>query len=200
MAIGVPFHAVLGLICHLFEVDKGEEARSLARLRNMQRDGFPPGVNVGRGVKIAYGVEQITAVLFYHMMIDAGFPPDFAIRLYGANRGKILRIAVHDDRAVSPSGDWPGPASKVITVAGNILSSRRERSDARSKPGEIDELLLIEVAAGFTRFLGRPAGVHILDIAGTLGRAIVHLEEQKFITLSEGLEAVRELREEVGAG
>ena len=199
MAFGVPFNAVLGLVRHLFEVSERDEAKSLARLRNMQREGFPPGVNVGRGVKISYGIEQITAVLFYHMMIDAGFPPDFAIRLYGAYRGKILAVAVHDDSAVSPSGQWPGPGTKVVTVTGNILSSRSDRQDARPLPGEISSCQLIELFAGLNQLLGRPAGVHVLDMAGTLGRALAHLEEQKFTTLDESLQAIRELRKEVGA-
>ena len=147
MEFSVPFQALFGALTHLFNVAEEEHPKLLARVRNMQRDGFPPGINVGRGVKVAYGIEEIGAVLFYHVMVDAGFPPDFAIRGFRAHREIVLSTAVNV-RAFETPSSWPGPSSRVLLVRGNLISPNESAfGSERPFSGSIEARQLIEVQA-----------------------------------------------------
>lgn len=197
MSFGVPFGGLQEMLRHLFEVAACDEGKLLARLRNMQREGFPPGINVGRGIKVAYSLEQLAAILFLHMLVDAGFPPDFAIRLFNARRKEILGTAVQDEGVLDAGYTWPGPRTKLIVIRGSVLSpsaDMRSNNDGRSLAASLSTQTLLGVQEELVQLLEGRSGVHLFDFARLLGRGITHLVSRQVTTIEEARSAFTELR------
>jgi hypothetical protein len=197
MSFGVPFGALEEMLRYLLNVAPADEGKLLSRLRNMQREGFPPGINVGRGVKVSYSVEQLAAILFLHMLVDAGFPPDFGMQLYVVQREEILAVAVQDDRSLDIPNYFPGPATKLIAVRGSVLSppgASYDERDSRPKVGTVSTLMFIEVFDCLKNLVARPSGVHLIDLAGFLGRGLAHLAAKRFTTLEDARAAMADLQ------
>jgi hypothetical protein len=52
-----------------------------ARLKQLQRLGFPPGVNVGRGTKMSYSTEHLLQLMFAFELISTGLPAKTATEM-----------------------------------------------------------------------------------------------------------------------
>lgn len=67
-----------------------------SRIKQLQRLEFPPGVNVGRGAKMAYGAEHLFKLGFAFELIGAGLPAMAATRVVQEN-WKMFAAAVATD-------------------------------------------------------------------------------------------------------
>lgn len=62
-------------------VDPDRTETFRARLKQLQRLGFPPGVNVGRGTKMSYSTEHLVQLMFAFEMISTGIPAKTATEM-----------------------------------------------------------------------------------------------------------------------
>ena len=63
---------------HRIRPDKEETFRS--RIKTLQRMGFPPGTNVGRGPKVGYSAEHLLMLISVLELQQIGLPADRAIK------------------------------------------------------------------------------------------------------------------------
>ena len=201
MAFGIPFAAVQDMVRHIFEVAPADYDKLLARLRNMQREGFPPGVNVGRGLKVGYSLEQVSAVMFLHMLVDAGFPPVFAIRLFHDHRTEILSVVGDGCRDFSSGSEPvpPGPATMYLELTGAVLAPRRLAGTAGGSdldgaaPALLRRTMAIEVQRNLIERLASPSGLHLYDFGHLMRRGIIFLLDEDYTTEDDIIEALESL-------
>lgn len=69
---GYPFKRVCEMLVRL----NSDRARAGIEscIKQWQRLGVPAGVNVGRGLRVAYGREQVLAMVFMNELTRLGFP------------------------------------------------------------------------------------------------------------------------------
>lgn len=69
---GWPFKRVCEMLVRL----NSDRPRSSveSRIKQWQRLGVPAGVNVGRGLRVIYGREQVLAMIFMNELTRLGFP------------------------------------------------------------------------------------------------------------------------------
>lgn len=202
MPFGIRFAALQQMLMREFTLTPVDEQRLVARLRNMQRDGFPQGVNVGRGLKVAYTIEQTAAVLFLHSLVEEGFTPDFAIRLFKEYRGPILRVACQAVHVIAePPEDWPGPTSRMLVLRGSLLGQRNDGAAvSASVAATLEGVPLMEYLSSQTDLLQRPGGFYAIDFAARFAAALNKLIEDGHADHHETAVALEELAASLPAG
>lgn len=65
------------------------------RLKHLQRKGFPPGVNTGRGKAASYGAEHVVQLALALELISFGYSPEKAIAVM---RQSVVAVAEGIDR------------------------------------------------------------------------------------------------------
>lgn len=66
------------ILCDHFRIGEDNRSKFRARLKQLQRMGFPDGINVGRAVNAKYGPTQIFQLAFALEMISFGMTPERA--------------------------------------------------------------------------------------------------------------------------
>lgn len=69
---GWPFKRVCEMLVRL-NPDRSRSGIE-SRIKQWQRLGVPAGVNVGRGLRVTYGREQVLAMIFMNELTRLGFP------------------------------------------------------------------------------------------------------------------------------
>lgn len=120
------FGKVVGGLATLVGVVPDRRDRFQARLKQLQRMGFPPGVNVGRYAKASYGPGQVIQLAAALELIQTGFSPERAIKT-------VLSWWDHIRRAVLLARD-SGELVNVVFLPkdfGGLTSATTESEDDR---------------------------------------------------------------------
>ncbi|MHA3840493.1 hypothetical protein ACX0GZ_04650 [Sphingomonas aestuarii] len=127
-----------------FMIDPDRHTAFRGRLQNLQRKGFPAGVNTGKGTPAVYGFAQLADMMLVFSFIDLGMLPDQAVELANSIRDKFLSevkdyfwlIDVQSDleTALSMMEDDKiakfkvEPHGKMLVIYPNSLGVLKERS------------------------------------------------------------------------
>jgi hypothetical protein len=76
---------------HMFDVAEADRARFLGRIKQLQRLGFPEGVNIGRGEKLDYTLRHLFQMAVAFELINSGITAKPATRIVSENWGKFER-------------------------------------------------------------------------------------------------------------
>jgi hypothetical protein len=91
--MGSGFGAVDGLFASLHNIRDDKRVAFRARLKHLQRLGFPPGVNTGTGRAAVYGGEQIFLLGVALEMLQLGLSPERAVSVIRNNQTPISAAA-----------------------------------------------------------------------------------------------------------
>lgn len=99
-----------------------DNAALVPRFKYMQRMGFPEGVNLGRGVRSVYGLEEVLKVLLAFELLETGATPSRVVRMVRTG--------------------WPAliPALAVGWLATHERGARPRRLMVCARPGAFREL------------------------------------------------------------
>lgn len=182
MPFGIQFASIQEVLRAVFRVREERQSTLLARLRNMSREGFPPGGPVGRGTRITYTLEQLTAIVFYHLMIDGLLPPDPATRLYVSGRSAILRVVLDTCLAYPPPHKHPGGGTDDLWLRihpAGLWQLSTASGDVSMGFAEANTLEACEALTLSTTLLRRPGErfVWALDLGGVMWQTFTWLIE-----------------------
>ena len=153
--------------------DKTETFR--ARLKQLQRLGFPPGVNVGRGTKMSYGTEHLVQLMFAFELISTGIPAKTATEMVLQGWGRIrsaCRVIGQNDPAmidtpieilVAFRPDLLGQPPTLVLPTIEDVESLRDRLRGKTLPGTY---IVLEAS----RLVHR-----LLNVGGEAGRIVSHM-------------------------
>lgn len=71
----VPFPQAEGLLSRLHQIAAANVSQIGGRMKHFARHGFPAGVNVGRGVALAYSFDQLMQLIAAFELVELGIPP-----------------------------------------------------------------------------------------------------------------------------
>ena len=78
-------YGVLDAALRVIHDIRDDKAGLLARYKNFQRNGFPSGVNAGRGKAVMFGIDQILQLLLAFELVETGCGPTRIIRIVRTN-------------------------------------------------------------------------------------------------------------------
>lgn len=204
MTFGVPFGAVQQVLGEVLGVIPERQATLLSRLRNMNRESFQPSGGVGRGQRTAYGVEQLTSIVFYNYMIDLLIPPDPATRLYVNGKASILHVVretclehlpPEKERKRGPKTLWlrirPAGLWALRTPLGTA------EADAFSLFNQVEVCSAIEAANDILTDRGDDV-VEVYDIGGVMWKVFAWLIAAGFSNADDLREALETMDVESG--
>lgn len=149
-----------------------------SRLQHLQRAGFPPGVKVGRGPKVAYGPDGFFQLVLALQLAEARIPPVHAARLVVAGWAALRRF-VDDGMALYRAGARaPGQPDRwcVVELAG-LSGLRADGVDEVEKVHEVAAAVLVAEMLGGAP---PPRGPRLLvDVTGLTVRALVALDADR---------------------
>lgn len=119
------------LLGDMHDVPVGARKPLLARVRYLQRRGFPGGINAGRGGVTSYGLEQILKLALAFELIDAGLSPTHAMLVVEAEWTTPLRALALGHRVAR--GAAPAADGVVLVAATSALRSLPDRDADRDE-------------------------------------------------------------------
>jgi hypothetical protein len=173
----LPFGKVSDALASLIGVASGREDRFQARLKQLQRMGFPPGVNVGRYAKARYDGSQLLQLAVALELLQVGLSPERATKT-------VLKWWDGIRRAVVAARDHP--ATLVATAFmpkdfGGLTSATTSEDDRIAWTG--DGLITFrfsgkddpDIASDLTHLLTAPRAViiNVSRIVAELDDALV---------------------------
>ena len=103
------YPVVEALLSEVHKVPATGRVALMARIKNLQRKGWPPGTNSGRGKPADYGFGAIVDLLMAFELADLGIPPDQAVEIlkrldwWLADHLHLHRLAEHLIRSTDES-------------------------------------------------------------------------------------------------
>lgn len=156
-----------------FSIDIDRMPAFRGRLQNLQRKGFPAGVNTGKGKPALYGFSQISELTLAFTFIDLGMQPDQAVELVQSRgteiieeiKGYVYFLDIERDLQacleVSKKGDMPklreSPDSAVIVVYPNALGPLKTEDSQKPEMYILNVRDFREDFGGHTPFSSYPA-------------------------------------------
>ena len=102
------------------------------------------------------------------------------------------RRASEDDASFYPGGDF----ERVLSHSSAAHGANSDKGAPAC--GHVRALQLIEVQDQLAKLVGGPSGVHLLDLAGYLGRGLAQLARKEFTTIGDVRSAMSALRSSLG--
>lgn len=85
------YSEVSRLVARLHGVGEERMTALRGRLQHLQKLGFPPGVNTGRGRPAEYGPGQVLALILVLEFIAVGIPPERAVRVLRQKEAEVKK-------------------------------------------------------------------------------------------------------------
>lgn len=131
MALKLQYGQVEAILAALYGIADDKRVAFQGRIKHLQRQGFPPGTNTGKGKAASYSFPQLMQMVIALELIQAGLMPQLAGRL--------------------TAGSWGDLAMSVYSCTFSEL----EAAEHSSKPTEYLWLLSVEALRSLT---GAPDG------------------------------------------
>lgn len=124
----VEIGALVEVLRRLFGLPEDADATLAARVKHMQRLGFPSAGTVGQGHRRAYGMRDILRLTLAFQVVDAGLASALAVRLVEAHWGALGALL-----ARAAAGE---PRVPLAAVAPNVIVEVSKTAAKRWRGGE----------------------------------------------------------------
>ncbi|WP_022684603.1 hypothetical protein [Sphingobium bisphenolivorans] len=94
MGIKFSFAQVSSILESVHRIAPVHSSAFRARLKHLQRLGFPSGINTGKGKAAAYGFRELMMLAVALQLIEIGMSPEKATGICQANESDIVRYTV----------------------------------------------------------------------------------------------------------
>lgn len=183
------FGQVEALVVGMHGVTKRKRDALRGRFRHFQRDNFPPGINVGRGPRVAYGVDETFKLVFAFELLAARIPPVAVAPIIEVGWPAFLEMVrlaggAHLDKRTVAQGQ-----RALALVALDGLEDQRRDDFAPSAPeGAVivpaDSVGDVGAGLPFRRAL-------IIDFASVVGTALSALSAMEGVNMEEVAASIR---------
>lgn len=126
----ISYADLVALLSEMFDVPPEGEKALRARLKNLQAKNFPPGVNIGRRGRVAYGLPEIAKLALVLSLTSSFVGPDAAVTTI-SNSWEELANALRKGR------EGAGRPGAVARFRANTLADLG-RDDAAAKAMSMD--------------------------------------------------------------
>ncbi|WP_022687175.1 hypothetical protein [Sphingomonas phyllosphaerae] len=154
MAVEFSYSDVEGALAKLNRVATDKRIAFRARLKHLQRQGFPAGVNTGTGRRAAYSVASLLQLALATELTQAGMAPKRVVRIIEGNWWQIARAFLVAMSPVDYLNTWevPPETNKLSLV----LNPEALRDLSEEGEGEFDyyESIAVITADGLGLALG----------------------------------------------
>lgn len=183
------FGQVEALVVGMHGVAARKKDALRGRFRHFQRDNFPAGINVGRGPRVAYGVDETFKLVFAFELLASRIPPVAVAPIVEAGWPAFLEMVrlagtAHLDKRPIAAGHR---ALALIPLDG-LEDQRRDDFAASAPEGTVivDAASVGELGTGlsFRRAL-------IIDFAGVVGMALSVLAGMEGVDMDEVAASIR---------
>lgn len=165
------------LMMRLHRVDADRRIAMMGRLKHLQRLGWPPGSNTGKGKRVKYTADQVVQVGLALEMIQLGLTPEITVSTLETNTDfiwPVVRISAAQGTMSTPSLLMFDPAA--LSVA---LDSSRPDGDERPLKGDnLDQ---------WVRRRRRGAVVNVTNLVADMSKQLADLGFSKHGDLELGL-------------
>ncbi len=111
------FADVLARIAKAHAVAPENFTRLSARVKHLQKQGFPAGTNTGRGIAAEYDESHLIQIYIVMEICSAGATPEAAIELFNSHRIALLQAFEDGERIAIPGiGFFGGVGAAWITM------------------------------------------------------------------------------------
>lgn len=154
-----------------------------ARLKHLQRLGFPEGVNTGRGHAAVYNIGHLCDLNSALQLIQLGYLPERAI--VSVRKNDNLKRAYY---LVAHSLEMPSPKRYVVGMTPSALAPLG--IDALT---EIENLLIVSDVADLSEYVKTSTMFRYayFDLTATVDLIALHLEQLGISTRYEALSEIR---------
>lgn len=183
------FGQVEALVIGMHAVTKRKKDALRGRFRHFQKDKFPAGINVGRGPRVAYGVDETFKLVFAFELLAARIPPVAVTQIVETGWPAFLEMvrlagtAHLDERKIAP-----GQRALALVPLDGLEDQRRE-DFAASAPERA-----VIVPASVVGDLGAELPFRralLIDFAGVVGAALTALADMEDVEMDEVATSIR---------
>ena len=185
------FGQVEALVVGMHAVTTRKKNALRGRFRHFQRDNFPAGINVGRGPRVAYGVDETFKLVFAFELLAARIPPVAVAPIVEAGWPAFLEMvrlagmAHLDGREVAP-----GHRALGLIPLDGLEDQRRDDFD----PSAPERAVIIPAASAGDLGTALPyRRALLIDFAGVVAAALTALAGMEGVDMAEVETAIRAL-------
>lgn len=134
-----------------------------SRIKNLQRLGFLPETNTGRGRKASYGIEETFLLALGIELLQLGVTPERVINVINPRRAAI----VHELRFASRSGNWIRGNPKLMYLDPRALSDLQDDEAVKAHGGSVNNVrfgTVSDVGNYFARHRRLPPRLAVIDL------------------------------------
>lgn len=145
------------VIARIHAVEPARRPALAARLRHLQRLGFPPGINTGKGKRAEYGLDELLLLAAAFELLQLGVTPERVSTVLIEAESIVISEAKAAVRALTDVG-----AQRLLLIDPRSLSSLQG-----SEAADDDHLMVGSLGDVRKRFLSKPtssARIAIVDL------------------------------------
>jgi hypothetical protein len=131
-------------------IDPAKQSAFESRIKNLQRLGFLPETNTGRGKKASYGVEEAVLLAMAIELLQLGVTPERVIGVINPRKAAV----VEELRSAARSGNFLGSSPKLMYFDPRALADLQDEQAAK-RPGLGLDIVRFGAGRDLGTFFGR---------------------------------------------